>query len=281
MPQFWRLVDNRRYVAGLTYNLGFPIESPLYIPDEYLEQKKFVVFRTCFGLGDWGIISAFPRKLKEKYPDCEVYVPTPKLIKSMFGSLEKNWDSWVNPFEVSKGIFDNNPYVDGFIDSFEGEVYHDHFRIYDGDKDEPLLQQMMRFWQFDNFDDIEPEVYFSAQEEELAQHYIDTYTTDGKFGTLLVSNRWETEDPEKIQMILDDKDLPIFHFESKDVGLKYNGVLDMREVPTRVQLLLKTKAQFNVGNQTGVHDTIANYRPTYTVKRRKLGSNFIRSQIYI
>ena len=144
------------------------------------------------------------------------------------------------------------------------------------------MEEILRFWQFEYpMVDIEPEVYFTKEEEGYAEKLIDQCTVDGKFGTLLVSNRWETEDPKKIQMILDDKNLPIFYFESKDIGLKYNGVLDMKDIPTRIQLLLKTKAQFNVGNQTGVHDTISNYAPTYTVKRRKLGSNFIRSQIYI
>jgi hypothetical protein len=32
-------------------------------------------------------------------------------------------------FEVVHTIFDNNPYIDAFIDSFEGEVFNDHYRI--------------------------------------------------------------------------------------------------------------------------------------------------------
>ena len=44
--------------------------------------------RTCHGLGDWGIISAMPRLLKQKYPHCKVYVPSIKLIQKIFGDLE-------------------------------------------------------------------------------------------------------------------------------------------------------------------------------------------------
>ena len=56
--------------------LLIPLEDPYFIPDEYLDKKEFIILRTCFGLGDWGIISSFPRKLKEKYPDCKVYTPS-------------------------------------------------------------------------------------------------------------------------------------------------------------------------------------------------------------
>ena len=47
------------------------------------------------------------------------------------------------------------------------------------------------------------------------------------------------------------------------------------------QLCIKTLAVFNIGNQTGVNDTIANYAPTYTVPRGNVGSNYIKSEIYI
>ena len=64
-------------------------------------------------------------------------------------------------------------------------------------------------------------------------------------------------------------------------GLEFTKALDMRHIDTRIQLYIKSKAKFNVGNQTGVNDTIANYTPTLTVARPNLGSNIIRSQIYL
>ena len=76
---FWRLMDNMLYPIQETNTLGFEKEEGLRIPDEYLETQKFMVMRTCHGIGDWGILSAMPRLLKEKYPNCKVYVPTKKL----------------------------------------------------------------------------------------------------------------------------------------------------------------------------------------------------------
>ena len=70
MALFWRINSNQLTPLYETQHVGFPINDPSYIPDEYLNNKKFIVFRTCHSIGDWGIISAFPRLLKQKYPDC-------------------------------------------------------------------------------------------------------------------------------------------------------------------------------------------------------------------
>lgn len=279
---FWRTHNNKVYPVQEVSRLGFPMEDPSYIPDEYLEGQTFIILRTCFGVGDWGIISAFPRKLKEKYSDCKVWIPSPKLLRELFGHLEQNWSSWNDPFQVVHTIFDNNPYVDGFIDSFDGEVFNDHYRIY-GNEDVPLMEEILKFWQFDNFEEIEPELYFSDDEKNLGNQIIKEHTNGKEFGTLLISNRFDGTGIEKIQKTLDwYKALPIFYWtKSVDVGLEFKKALDMRHINTRIQLYIKTKAKFNVGNQTGMNDTIANYSPTYTVARPNLGSNLVRSEIYL
>jgi hypothetical protein len=278
--EFWRTENNRVTSVGNVNRLGFSVDDASYIPDEYLEAKNFVILRTCFGVGDWGIISAFPRKLKEKYPDCKVWVPSSKLLREMFGHLEQNWSAWDDPFKVVHTIFDNNQYVDGFVDSFEGEVFNDHYRITDG-TDVPLMEEILRFWQFDTFDDIEPEIYFSKEEIELGDQIIKEHC-DGEFGTLLISNRYDGDGVERIQQKIDEYNLPMFYWTTKnDFGLQYKKCLDLRHVNTRIQLYIKSKAKFNAGNQTGVNDTIANYAPTYTVARPNLGSNLIRSEHYI
>ena len=278
---FWRTYSNKVYSIEEVDKLGLPVNDPSYIPNEYLEQKNFVVLRTCFGVGDWGIISAFPRKLKEKYPDCEVWIPSSKLLREMFGHLEQNWSSWEDPFEVVYTIFENNPHIDGFIDSFEGDVFNDHYRIFDNDEEVPLLEQILRFWQFNDYSDIEPEIYFSQEEREFGDRVIQKHC-NGSFGTLLISNRFDGGGIEKIQQKLDEYNLPIFYWtKTPEVGLKFSKALDMRHINTRIQLYIKTKAKFNVGNQTGVNDTIANYTPTFTVARSNLSTNVVRSQIYL
>ena len=64
-------------------------------------------------------------------------------------------------------------------------------------------------------------------------------------------------------------------------GFNFKKALDLRHVNIRTQLCIKTLATFNIGNQTGVNDTIAKYAPTYTVPRGDVGSNYIKSEIYI
>ena len=278
---FFRTYNNELFSVGEVNKLGFSIDNPSYIPDEYLNQQNFTILRTCHGLGDWGIISSFPRKLKEKYPKCKVWIPSPKLLKKMFSILEKNWSSWDDPFQVVHTIFDNNPYVDGFIDSFEGDVYNDHYRIYGKESKISLLEQMLKFWQFDNFKDIDPELYFTNDEKELAQKIIKEHC-NGNFGTLLISNRYEGEGKDLIQQKIDEYDLPMFYWTSTpNSGFNFKKALDLRHVNIRTQLCIKTLATFNIGNQTGVNDTIAKYAPTYTVPRGDVGSNYIKSEIYI
>ena len=80
MPIFWRINSNNLDPIFETNHLGFPIENPSYIPDDYLDKKEFIIFRTCHSIGDWGIISAMPRLLKQKYPNLkyEILIITPK-----------------------------------------------------------------------------------------------------------------------------------------------------------------------------------------------------------
>ena len=83
---FWRILDNNLYPIKEIDKLGFEESEGLRIPDEYLNNQKFLILRTAHGIGDWGIISAMPRLLKQKYPNCKVYIPSKKLIKSLFNA---------------------------------------------------------------------------------------------------------------------------------------------------------------------------------------------------
>ena len=134
---FWRILDSTLHPIQEVKKLGFEKSEGLRIPDEYLEQQEFTILRTAWGIGDWGIISAMPRLLKQKYPDCKVYIPSKKLIKNIF-----NTDT-----DVMYTIFKNNPYVDGFKDTVEGEIFHDQYRIYDDNNPNiPLLEQTLEEW---------------------------------------------------------------------------------------------------------------------------------------
>ena len=308
---FWRIVDNQLNPIKETDNLGFEKSEGLRIPDEYLDKQEFMVMRTCHGIGDWGIISAMPRLLKEKYPDCKVYVPTKKLLKKLYGQDHNNVHV----------IFDNNPYVDEFVDEIDGEVFHDHYRIYDKDNtDIPLLKQMLEFWQFteEEMSDSQPEMYWSDDEKKLGDDIIyqfaDDHTPTGpeyrtrffrkidgefpEFGCLLVSDRFgqngdkvfdddiRKKEIHKIMEFLFLHQLPYFYWTHKPIQETpfhvIDKLLDLRHIDLRIQLYIRSKAKFNIGNQCGLTQTIARYSKCYTTQRQfPIGSNIVEGEILL
>ena len=294
---FWRVLDNKLYTVGEVERLGFEISEGYRIPDEYLENQKFTVMRTAHGIGDWGIISAIPRLLKRKYPDCKVYVPSVKFLEKLFVNQKDNWGTWENPFLNVEYIFKNNPYVDGFKDYIIGEVFHDHYRIYDKNKkDIPLTKQMLKFWQFEEneYEDYYPELYFSDEEKQIGDDIIYRLVGDKDFGGLLITNRFESSggryDEESNKMLMnvlleECKDLPFFYWTYKSpdkLPIKFNKCFDMRNVPTRIQLYIRTKAKLNIGTHCGFLDTVSNYSKVFQIQRIfPLNQNVVEAQYYI
>ena len=286
---FWRIIDNKLHAIKDTENLGFEESEGLRIPDEYLKQKKFMILRASDGIGDWGIISAIPRLLKEKYPDCQVLVPTNTYLKNLFGKDHNNVHV----------IFNNNPYVDEFVDEVSGEVFHDHYRIYDkNNTDIPLAKQMLKFWQFseEEMSDCQPEMYWSDEEKEFGDKIINRYV-DGDFGFLLVSKRFGTQfgkyhqesydkDKKVMTKVLKDNPLPYFYWTHKPLRETefsfIDSALDMRNVDLRIQLYIKSKAKINLANQCGVNHSIVRYSECYESQRQfPISHNFISGVNYI
>ena len=287
---FWRIFDNRLYATNEVDRLGFEEAEGLRIPDEYLEKKEFMVMRTAHGIGDWGIISAMPRLLKKKYPDCRVYVPTSKFIKQLFG-VESN---------IPQTIFDNNPYVDKYKDFIVGEIFHDHYRVYNKDNsDIPLLEQMLKFWQFeeDEYIDSKPEMYWSDEEKSLGDTIIKNTIGDDEFGCLLVSDRFGTQrgkhhqesydkDTEVMTKVLEENQMPYFYWMSKPISqTPFNFIdkaLDMRHIDLRVQLYIKSKAKVNLSNQCGTNHLMVRYSKCYESQRQyPISHNFVRGETYL
>jgi len=293
---FFRVVDNKLFSAGEVDRLGFEEADGYRIPDDYLEKQEFMIMRTCHGLGDWGIISALPKLIKEKYPDSKVYVPTPKLLESLFGDMKDSWGTFENPFLNVEYIFKNNPYIDGFKDYMVGEVFHDHYRIYDKDKkDIPIVKQILKFWQFKEgeYENCSPELYFSDEEIEKGDSIIREYVGNNDFGGLLITNRYESQDgrydeetnKEIISHFLNKNDVPYFYYTYKpkdEFPFKFNGCLDMRHMDVRTQLYIRTKAKFNIGNHCGVLDCVAGSSKVYQVQRVfPLNQNKVDKEIYL
>ena len=286
---FWRIIDNKLHAIKDTDNLGFEESEGLRIPDEYLKEKKFMVLRASDGIGDWGIISAIPRLLKQKFSDCKVLVPSKNYLKNLFGKDHNNVHV----------IFNNNPYVDEFVDEVSGEVFHDHYRIYDKDNtDVPLAKQILKFWQFneEEMNDCQPEMYWSDEEKEFGDKIINRYV-DGDFGFLLVSKRFGTQfgkhhqesydkDTKVMTQVLKDNPLPYFYWTHKPLRETefsfINSVLDMRNIGLRIQLYIKSKAKINLANQCGVNHSIVRYSECYESQRQfPISHNYISGVNYI
>ena len=297
---FWRIVDNQLNPINEVENLGFEKLEKLRIPDEYLDKQEFMVLRTAHGIGDWGIISAMPRLLKEKYPNCKVCVPSKKLLKKFqFGQDHNNVHV----------VFDNNPYVDEFVDEIDGEVFHDHYRIYDKDNtDIPLVKQMLEFWQFteEEMSDSQPEMYWSDDEKMFGDKIILEYIKGGEFewpspipnfGCLLISDRFGTlfgeydekfykKDTKVITKVLKDNSLPYFYYTSKSIKeTPFNFIdkaLDMGYIDLRIQLYIKSQAKINVSNQCGTNQIVTRYSKCYESQRQyPIAHNFVEGEIYL
>jgi hypothetical protein len=276
MAIFWRLRSSRLEALFATSNIGFKEDSGVFIPQEYLDKKEFIIMRTCHGLGDWGIISAMPKLLKKKYPDCKVYIPSEKLLIDIYGQMKSAWDSWTDPFKNAELIFRKNPYVDGEIDEITGDVYHDHYRIIKNNDDEtPLVTRMLKYWRFttEECEDNLPELFFTDEEKEEGEKIIKQYVPNGgKFGCLLLSKTYiETKaKTDKLVEKLKEFPVPYFLFLYKDItDTPFDFIqkikFDFKNLSMRVQLYIKTKATLNIGDTTGTNQLVSPYSPTYLV----------------
>lgn len=287
---FWRIYNDNLYPIKNVEKLGFNKNENLFIPDEYLQGKKFVISRTCLGIGDWGVISSMPRLLKEKYPDCKVYLPSEKLLYKLFHPYSSEWlKSWKNPYETMKYVFSHNPYIDGYVDSVEGDIFHDHYRIYDDDEPQtPLLEQMLEFWQFtpEEFADSSPELYFSKGEIKRGDEIINKIGIN-EFGTLLISNRFVKERDEEfiLKSLSKYKHLPYLYWVSDNKFKTYfdiNYALDLKNIPIRIQMYLKTQSKVIIGNMSGADIMFPRYTNVYMAPREEgFKSNIVRGNLII
>jgi len=283
MKTFFRIFDNKLY-AFQRENIGFSINDPMYIPDEYLEQKKFMIMRTCHGLGDWVLLSGMPRLLKEKFPDCKVYVPSSVMLKKVCGDMLNNWGyGTFDASTISEIVFDSNPYVDGFVDSFNGEIFHDHYKIFNEDNDKiPVLEQVLRFWQFkdDEMLDTTPDFYPTESEKKWFVRFNKRW---GLFKYSYVSVSSTFEDTANAEVLVEEiknknsdgmKWLYYGEVPLIDSSLKVlDDVIEVKELDLtiRQQQMLKINAKYNFGNETGMNLWTPKYSQTYVLGNKYYG----------
>ena len=282
MKTFFRIFDNKLYGIQRE-NIGFSVNDAMYIPDEYLENKKFMVMRTCHGIGDWVLLSGMPRLLKEKYSDCKVYVPSSVMLKKIFGEMLNNWGyGTFDASKISEIVFESNPYVDGFVDEIDGEVFHDHYKIFDESNDKvPLLKQMLMFWQFkdDEMLDTTPDFYPNENEKEWIKRFTQRWELD-KYSYISVSSTFgNTSDSNiLIEQIKrkDSGDMKWLYYGEVPLDKSPLNFLDAVEIKElnlsiREQQYLKVNAKYNFGNETGMNLWTPKYSETYVIGNKYYG----------
>lgn len=298
MAIFFRIINDEIQPLNVK-KLGIPKEqfSCPYPPDF---DGSIYLTRCCFSIGDWGIISGLPYALKQIYPNCKVYLPKSDWVyKVIYSRFEPGTAShWEKAWENSDIVFKDNPYVDGFfnIGEVKGDITTDHYRVFTDIEDEPLVEQMLRFFgvseeQIKNIDS-RPQLFFDENEIEFGNSIIESYINKKEYGTLLLTNSVkEYYDDETNSLLLKEidkyKDLTFFYYGSKpleDTIFKNIKIIDLKtlDLPIRIQLYIKAMAQVNIGYQSGINDTVSKYSQVIcTPSTGILGTNIIRGVKYL
>jgi hypothetical protein len=263
--------------------------------------------RGCFSLGDWGIISGLPYALKQTYPLSKIYFPKPNWVKQVIypAFVTGQASHWEKAWENSETILKNNPYIDGYFDlnEVEGDIITDHYRVYNDNEDEPLVEQMLRFFGVSDKQilliDSRPQLFFDKDEKEFGDSIINSYIHKKEFGVLLLTNSLkEYYDNETNYLLLNEiekyKDLTFFYYGSKPLNNTiFNKIkhidfkqiaqdLNLPNIPIRIQLYIKTKAIVNIGYQSGINDSVSRYSQVIcTPSTGHLGSNICRGIKYL
>jgi hypothetical protein len=162
----WTVINDSIYDLGEVPYLGVPYEKiengkVEVLPKDY--DGWFPFLRMCYSIGDLAITSGIFEALKVKYPKIKIAWPTNNYIDQVLGDISR-WDysNKVTAKSNIETIMGNNPYIDKFFDVGEFDrIFIDHDRsytslIHDGEMirscDEPLAEQILRRFGFDNND---------------------------------------------------------------------------------------------------------------------------------
>ena len=171
-------------------------------------------------------------------------------------------------------------------------IYHDHFRIYNPENaDIPLIQQMLKFWGFENheMENCQPELYWGEEEKGIGDKVIKEIFGNGPFGFLYLDevyfNQINTEKGYEFIKSVDEKikykrsliqneinkhDLPWLYYSGKDPFMyeTSNKIIDVKDldISLRVQQYIKSKSKLIIGHQGGYGtDCMPRYTKCYVV----------------
>jgi hypothetical protein len=288
---FWKFIDNQIHPIYETDQLGFPIGTEI-LSNKYIQNvKEIALYRSCHAFGDWAMISAFPRLIKQKYPDKSIFIPSESLINRMFGYMKNNWNSWSNPFKNAQLVFKNNPYIDGEFNSFEGEILSDHYQIYDPKNlYEPIVNRLLRVYHFleEEIIDSLPELYFSQEEIYKGDTLIQNIPT---YYSLIITEKHKFGKKDNVLLeLMKQYNCPCLYWSATPIeNTPYNSIknkINIKDLTNdlRIQLYIRSKAQANFGTQTGVNDVMVRYTPVYVIPHENYNftaGDFLKEQYYI
>lgn len=278
---FWRILNNKIVSSQEVPIVGFDINGTYYqAPQEYLDQREFLIFRTALGVGDWVMLERLPYILKKKYPGCKVFLPSSKFVKEVLGFLIDGgqWSSWGDPSTTAELVFKNNPYIDGYVDNWHTEVYHDHFRIRDSNNLKlSLVQQMAKFHgiDYEEVDDIVPKLYFDTEEINEGERILEGIKTPFQF--LHISDRYTPKDSAilleymKQLGLLDKRFITYYTGNIQETPFEnLNIIRNIKDIKNpRVQFYIKSKAENVIGVQTGATDVVSGLTQVHSLHHSK------------
>lgn len=288
---FWKFIDNQIYSIYETNQLGFPIGTEI-LSNEYIQNiKEITLYRSCHAFGDWAMVSAFPRLIKQKYPDKSVLIPSRDLIGKMFDPMKNNWGQWSDPFKNAQLVFKNNPYIDGEFNSFTGEILSDHYQLYNPENlYEPIIKRLLRVYRFPEEEIIDtlPELYFSKEEMERGEEIINNLPS---YCSLILTEKHKFGEKNKILIdIIKQYDYLYLYWSAIPIeNTPYNFIKHKIDITTltkdlRLQLYIRSKAKANFGTQTGVNDIMVRYTPVYVISHDNYNftaGDYLKEENYI
>ena len=265
-----RIIKDRIVSDGIQRDrLGYPLSEikPVF-PEDY--DGWFPFTRLCFSFGDWAVISGLPGALKSKYPKLKFALPSKNYLKTTVGNVIGQWGYGSNdPLDYIDYIFKNNPHIDyrfevGDFDS----IFTDHERAYTDDLNIPLVEQILLRFGFTQEElkniDSRPNLFFDQDE-------IPNPEFKKEYGCLLFATRIDKlkgkwDDKYLLEEARKYKDTPVYYyseFELKDTEwdelfpIRYNFA--DRNLNLRQQMVIKSRAKFNIGYQAGINDAISRF----------------------
>jgi|TARA_Y100000361_G_scaffold4813_1_gene4180 hypothetical protein len=268
MIQF-KLYKDQIRTLGEVDRLGLPYDKlePQYALDKDYN-GWFSFTRLCFSLGDWAVISGLPEALKIKYPKIKIALPSRKYIEQIFGHIIDQWSYGSNnPLDYIDTIFKNNPHIDYRFNPGDFDIiFTDHDRAYTDDINVPLVEQILLRFGLTPEDlnkiDSRPNLYFDKDENPNPE-------IKDEYGCLLFASRIDKlkgrwDDKNLIKEARKYKDTPVYYYSEFDLNdtewdelfpVRYN----LAKLSLREQLVIKSRAKFNIGYQAGINDAVSRF----------------------